>query len=122
MEMKQFKLTSGEEIIGQVIEWPEEDNLEIIAKNMMKIQPVMGADGSVYYTLRPFLTSQISSDNLILVNMSQIVAEANPSDEVVNQYKKVIQSFLEEVQIEDEEEISIEDMMLRMVTPGDQIH
>lgn len=120
MEIKQFKLNTGEEIVCQVIEWPEEDSYELILRNAMKIQPIMGNDGTVYYTLKSFLTGQISSDNLILLNSSQIVAEANPNDEVIDQYEKSLSAYLGEK--EDEDEVSIEDVILRMVTPGNQIH
>lgn len=120
MDMKQFKLTTGEEIVGQVVEWPEEDALEIVAKNMMKVQVVASSDGSYYHTLLPFLTYQLSSDNLILINMAQIVAEANPTQEVLDQYKKVLESHLGEN--EGEEKATMEDLILRMGTPDNKIH
>ena len=96
MDLKQFKLSSGEEIIALVVEWPDEDSLDIVIRNPVKIHSVLGPDGNFYHTLKPFMVYQFAEDNLIILNASNIIAEGNPNKIVSNQYDRTIKDLLSE--------------------------
>ena len=49
-ETKQFKLTSGEEVIAEVVQWNMDDETEIVVRKAMKL--VMGeTEGGSYQIL-----------------------------------------------------------------------
>lgn len=90
-EIKQFKLTSGEEIICDVIEWPNPDDengsFDIVVKNVYKIVAFdQSMSGDRYYTFRPWLSFQDEDDMFQLINYNHIVGEANPSKKLLKHY------------------------------------
>lgn len=113
MDIKQFKLTNGEEIITQVVEWPDDDAVEMVIKNPLKVFSVQTEDNSFYHSFRPWMLYQIDDKNLMLLNMSQIVGEANPHQSVINEYNKTLNYLLkdERKEVTDiEENVTFEDL------------
>lgn len=88
MELKQFKLSSGEEIICEVIEWPdpEEDSADIVVRNVLKIVGVNQPTGNRYYSFTPWMVFQNEEDSLQMLNDNHILGEANPSEKLIEQY------------------------------------
>lgn len=88
-EIKQFKLSSGEEIICDVVQWPdiENDEIDIIVKNVFKIIAIDSqVSGDRYYTFRPWMSFQDEDDMLQLINQGHVVGEANPSEKLLEHY------------------------------------
>jgi len=89
-DIKQFKLSSGEEIICDVIEWPDiesEESADMIVKNVFKIVSYdPAANGDRYYTFRPWMSFQDEDDMFQLINYNHIVGEANPSQKLLKHY------------------------------------
>lgn len=89
MTHRQFKLTSGEEIICEVIEEPEEDDVNLVIRYPMLIITGFSQQGDVrYYSFKPWMTFQLKEGYMQLLNYTHIVGEAKPSALVVEQYKK----------------------------------
>ena len=94
MEVKQFKLASGEEIVCEVLEWPDIDgeSADIVVRNILKIvaydQP-QTATGR-YYTFVPWMVFQDEENMFQLINYNHIVGEANPSARLFEQYLNVV--------------------------------
>jgi hypothetical protein len=84
-EIKQFKFTSGAEVICEVIEWVEEDFREIVVRNCMEIIKVQNP-AEIYYVFRPWLHYIESNEDLCVVNSDHIVATANPHPALLMQY------------------------------------
>lgn len=99
MEIKQFKLSSGEEIVCEVIEWPDvdEDVAEIVVRNIFKIVAIeQTVSGNRYYTFKPWMVFQDEPDMFQTINMNHIIGEANPSQKLLEQYFNILKGELSE--------------------------
>ena len=99
MEIKQFKLSSGEEIVCEVIEWPDvdEDMAEIVVRNIYKIIAIdQTVSGNRYYTFKPWMVFQDEPDMFQTININHVVGEANPSQKLLEQYFTMIKGELSE--------------------------
>ena len=98
MDVKQFKLSSSEEIICEVLEWPDLDDMEqyqLVVRNVLKIVPVNEpVTGNRYYTFRPWIVFQDEPNQTQLININHIIGEAIPS-------AKLLEQFMLAVKIED---------------------
>ena len=91
-ELRQFKLSNGEELVVEVVDWPDpkEEEWQIIAKNAMKVVSYEDPrEGFRYYAFRPWIIYS-KNDTLITISDAHIVGEAIPSKEVKDQYYKAL--------------------------------
>ena len=59
-EIIQLKLTSGEEVLCEIIEWDSEHNATMVVKNAFEIVFLQSPTGAMRLcTLRPFMVGQI---------------------------------------------------------------
>lgn len=89
VEIKQFKLASGEEVIARVIAWPDEDkdDGQIIISQPLKMIPIQGAAlGSMMYVMRPWLVLQDRPNQWQVLFFDQVVGMAIPAVRMVDQY------------------------------------
>lgn len=94
MEFRQFKLTNGDELICEVMQWNEEDTLEIIVRKAMKLIYVDDYEtGSRYYHFRPWMLLQESADEMLVLNADHVIAEGTPSHKLVEYYKGVLNEY-----------------------------
>ena len=99
MEIKQFKLSSGEEIVCEVIEWPDadEDMAEIVVRNIYKIIAIdQTVSGNRYYTFKPWMVFQDEPDMFQTININHVIGEANPSQKLLEQYFNILKGELSE--------------------------
>lgn len=99
MEIKQFKLSSGEEIVCEIIEWPDvdEDMAEIVVRNIYKIIAIdQTVSGNRYYTFKPWMVFQDEPDMFQTININHVIGEANPSQKLLEQYFTMIKGELSE--------------------------
>ena len=54
----QVRIASGEEMICEVIEWPDESSKELIVRNAMMLTISWTEDEDQIYGLRPWMTMQ----------------------------------------------------------------
>lgn len=88
-EIKQFKLTNGDELVCEVIEWPdeEEDSRDIVVRNAYKIIAIEhDPEGNRYYGFRPWMIYQHDPEMIQLINGYHVVGEANPGPKVLEYY------------------------------------
>lgn len=88
-ELRQFKLSNGDEIICEVVEWDSDEISDIIVRNAMAIIS-FEAQGDKYYTFRPWMVFQMDSEFFQALNSNHVVAGALPAVSIVEQYKKAI--------------------------------
>lgn len=88
MELKQFKLTSGEEIICEIMEWPdaESESADMVVRNILNIVAYEQTGGNRYYTFKPWMVFQDAEDNYQILNINHVVGECNPSEKIIEQY------------------------------------
>ena len=89
--VKQFKLNSGEEIVCEILEYADEDYYDLLIRRAFEIKCIMGPDQTRYYAMKPWMTVSEGKDNLISLNTSSIIGEANPSSPVMKHYLKAVQ-------------------------------
>jgi hypothetical protein len=95
-EIKQFKLTSGDEVICEVVQWNVGEETEIVVRKAMKL--VMGeTEGGNYryYSFRPWMVYQENLEDFIILNAAHIVGIAQPVDSILIQYEEALISMQE---------------------------
>jgi len=126
MDIKQLKLSSGEEILASIIDWDQE---EIVCRNALKLLTIPDPNtGNIYHTLRPWMLFQCSDENIITINPSHLIGIANPEEKIVNQYLDTVNYLIEKgIEEEDpfeqekEDDLSIDDY-LEMMAPDRKFH
>lgn len=91
-QVKQLKLSTGEEIMCEIL---EEDDYDIIIRNPLTIQFSHTEDGQRMWSFRLFMCYQDDPDRFILLKLDKIVAIANPVDEILKQYIKAVDSIMD---------------------------
>jgi hypothetical protein len=93
-EIKHFKLSNGEEIVCDVVEWPDPDgdSPDLVVRNSYKIVTtfIKGNDGARFYQFRPWMIYQDDPEMFQVINCNHIIGEANPPTELIEQYCKVV--------------------------------
>ena len=91
MTIKQFKLTSNEEIICEVIESDGEDKSQIVAKRILKVH--VGEDyenGVRYYSFKPWMSFQDRINDFSIITENHIIGHTTPSDYLKKHYTSAI--------------------------------
>ena len=88
-EYKQFKLTNGDEMVCELIATDDEQSstADVIVRRAMKIVVSDDLEANVrYYTLKPWISFQDDSMDLVALNSVHIVGESTPSDTIMLHY------------------------------------
>jgi hypothetical protein len=90
-EIRHFKLTSGEEVICEVVEWDSEDSSSIIIRAaMLLVENISIKSGVKIFSFRPWLSFQEDPELLHTINAVHIVGETFPSKQLLQMYKKCL--------------------------------
>jgi hypothetical protein len=93
MDLKQFKLANGEEIVCEVVEWHDDEMADIIIRNSYKIIAYHGSStGDRYYSFAPWMVYQEGNEVFQSINADLIVGSATPTEAMVREYLKVKES------------------------------
>ena len=87
VELVQFKLTSGEEIIAEVLEWPENPAEDIVLRHAYQLTFDFSSQGVQKMGLKPWMMFQEGHRDFILMTFRQIVATAKPTRYFVKEYQ-----------------------------------
>jgi len=94
-EIIQLKLSSGEEVLCEIIQWDSEHNATVVVKNAFEIVFLQSPTGAMRLcTLRPFMVGQIEEGYDIALNGDLIVGQANPTREILNNYRDTLTEYL----------------------------
>lgn len=89
-QFKQFKLTNGDEMVCEIIEMNEE-MADVIVRRAMKIVITDDLEENVrYYTLKPWVSFQDDTSDLISLNSVHIIGESTPSLSMMEHYAKAL--------------------------------
>jgi len=103
--IRQFKLTNGDEIVCDVVEWPDVDDEHngLVVRNAYKIFMLntLNPTENRYYQFRPWLVYQDNKEFFQIINADHIIAEATPADELLVHYYRIINDIDDEENIED---------------------
>jgi len=87
-DYKQFKLTNGDEMICELVASGDEDSTaDVIVRRAIKIVTTDDLEENIrYYTLKPWMSFQDDTTDLVALNSVHIVGEASPSETVMLHY------------------------------------
>ena len=94
-EIIQLKLSSGEEILCEIIQWDDDHNATILVKNAFEIYFLQSPTGAMRLcTLRPFMVGQVEEGYNIALNGDMIIAQASPTREILSNYRDTLTEYL----------------------------
>jgi hypothetical protein len=87
-DYKKFKLTNGDEMICELVANGDEDSTaDVIIRRAMKIVTTDDLEENIrYYTLKPWMSFQDDTTDLVALNSVHIVGESTPSETVMLHY------------------------------------
>lgn len=91
-EIKQFKLTSGDELVCEVVEWADEDNCDMVIRRAFTIVTQVSEESHRYHSFKPWMALQEGTDMYITLNSNHIISEANPDIKVLKFYHDAVNS------------------------------
>ena len=91
-EIRQFKLTSGEELVCEVIEWATEDCCDMIIRRAFTIQTQVSNENYRYHFFKPWMALQEGLEMYITLNSNHIVCEALPEENLLKHYHGTIRN------------------------------
>ena len=94
-EIIQLKLASGEEVLCEIIQWDDDQNATIVVKNAFEIVFLQSPTGAMRLcTLRPFMIGQIEEGYNIALNGDMITAQAQPTREILDNYRDTLEEYI----------------------------
>jgi hypothetical protein len=91
LQIKQFKLANNDDIICEVLEWSNEHDASLVIRSCLKIIQVEDFQRGVrFYAFRPWLSFNDNPAEIHVINSDHIIAQTNPSDELMDHYAKTI--------------------------------
>lgn len=89
-ELRQFKLANGDEIVCEIVQWHNEEELELVIRKPMKLAFGEYEKGIRYYAFRPWMVYAESSEDFIILNGHHVVGITEPSPPLVAQWKEAV--------------------------------
>lgn len=90
MDLIQLKLSSGEEVVAEVMEYPSADMPEYIVRQAFSVRSMINDDGSMSHGLSPWMMLQEKSTDYILIQPTSIISIAKPSEFMLREYNAAI--------------------------------
>ena len=117
MNLIQFKLTNGEELVCEVVQEPDDDDINLVIRNALKIITLEDREtGTRIYSFRPWMVYQDYPDLLQLLNINHILGEAKPNKVLATQFYQALQ------QEKAQAEANIDDIMERINALKDELN
>lgn len=89
--IKHFKLTNDEEIICDVVEYPNEEDASMIVRSALRIISMEDFQKGVrFYAFRPWMSFSENPQELQILNADHIIAQSTPSGELLKHYAKTL--------------------------------
>lgn len=91
MTLRQFKLTSDEEIICEIVESEDESSDGIIARKIFRIHAAEDYESGIrYYSFKPWLSFQDRIEDLSVISTNHIIGQTTPSESLKKHYDVAI--------------------------------
>lgn len=105
-DIRQFKLSSGDEIVCDVVGWPEsDDDPAIVVRNVYQVVAKVTDEGR-FYQFSPWMVYQGGNNVFQSINVDHIIADANPSTMILEYYNNVTEEYADEEEATTEVEYS----------------
>ena len=90
--IKQLKLTTGDEVVCEVL---EDDEFEIPVRNALRLIS-KELDGYKYYTFKNFMVYQDRPESVSVIRAEHIVSYANPPEDLQLEWEKALEEMYAE--------------------------
>ena len=107
-KIKQIKISSGDEILCEIIDITDE---ELIVRNALQICKIEIDANRSYGMLKPWISFQENTQELVSLNDMHIVAIASPSEDLIKQFGNAIKNNGTD---EDDEDFDVDTWMERL--------
>jgi len=109
LDFAQFKLTSGHEIVCEVLEWTDpniSDSKDIIIKNVMQIvSGQMNDSGESIFMFRPFVQFCEGEKEYMVLDMSHVLTVNRPNKHLCAEFIYAVQE-MNDIALERDEEVA----------------
>jgi hypothetical protein len=99
MNVKQFKLVTGEEILADMVssDLDEYGDEVLFLRNVyLLVSTENFEEGIRFYTFRPFMMHQYEDNKILALNAGSVICSALPDRKVVDQYESHCATFSED--------------------------
>ena len=117
-DIAQFKFSSGQEIVCEVMEWPDGDGNDIIIRNAMSIVAGETMEGERIYMFRPWVHYLEKANEYIIVNAQHVLSQNRPNEFLIKEYLDAVVTMHEHAKERDEEYIEAEKENLKRIQKG----
>lgn len=94
MNLKQFKLTNGDEILCELVE-EDTDSRLVIVRKILKIISTDDFEHNVrYYSFKPWVSFQDDFDEIVVLNSDHVVGQTLPSKSLVTHFAVAVKEVL----------------------------
>ena len=90
-DIRQLKLSSGEEIICQILDWVDEEAGDIVIRHAYKVHTVEDdVRGYRFFNIKPWMTMQEGDDMFVTMNVMNVIAQAKPDEKIEKQFWQAV--------------------------------
>lgn len=86
IDLAQLRLSNGSEILCEVMEWPPENENQLIMRNAMSIICYEMEEGDTTYAFRPFIHFLDDDKDYVCLNTDHVLSVNRPTEYLVEQY------------------------------------
>ena len=97
-DIRQFRLSTGEQIICEVLEWDDEETSSVLARGILKITVTDDWKAGIrLIAFRPFMSFNEDPDIIQTINSEHVIAESTPALELLKLYMRCIKKVKEDI-------------------------
>jgi hypothetical protein len=100
-DIKHIKLSTGEEVLCEII---EEDEYDLVIRRALKLQTDIDEEGTRYHSFRTYMTYQDDPEVYVILKSIHVVSVTYPSPTMMKQYLYSISEVEKNRMMADEEE------------------
>lgn len=89
--LRQLKLTNGDELVCEIMDYGEDDEHMMAVRNPFRLVAMESTRENVrYYAFRPFMLYQGDGNHVQILNPGHVVSECTPTRELIEEYTKAV--------------------------------
>jgi len=81
-----LRMSSGDEVICEVMEWPSDDNSEMIVRNAMTLSYSYDEEFAQIFGLKPWFTFLENYNEYVIIDTNKVMATAKPNKAFITEY------------------------------------
>lgn len=86
LNLVQLRMSSGDEVICEVMEWPSDDSPEMIVRNAMCLSYSYDEEYTQIFGLKPWFTMLENYNEYIIIDTGKVMATAKPNKSFIKEY------------------------------------